>query len=260
VTPDWISLEHEGRAVARYQIFRADVPTADLEATAGREAAVAAVFDQLPGWLVATSDTQLADDLISRGATQTRHSHVMTVALPAPDLVMDPAMTAQSQPARGVNGQWKVRAITRGFRFDPSVVTLMRRAYPKEHPDAENGDDNEILGDLQSRSEGERLGPLLPGSFLAEDGSRAVGLIIVNRVPGGAPFGGPWVSDVCRDPLPTYKGLGTALLLRAMDALAAGGETDLSLAVTVGNPAQHVYEALGFTIATTSRKVEIPKS
>jgi hypothetical protein len=49
-------------------------------------------------------------------------------------------------------------------------------------------------------------------------------------------------------------------MLRTMDALRASGETDLSLAVTVGNPAQRVYESLGFAIALTSRKVEIPKS
>jgi GNAT superfamily N-acetyltransferase len=251
-------MEHEGRAVARYQIFRGDPPTADLfEATAGREAAAAAAFDQLPGWLVATDDTQLADELIRRGATQTRHSHVMTVALPT---TTGPAVTVRSQAVREIDPEWKVSAITPGYRFDPSVATLMRRAYPIDHPDAEKGDDSEILDDLHRRSDGERLGPLLPGSFLVEDQSRAVGLIIVSRVPGVAPFGGPWVSDVCRDPLPAYKGLGAALMLRTMDALRASGETDLSLAVTVGNPAQRVYESLGFAIALTSRKVEIPKS
>jgi GNAT superfamily N-acetyltransferase len=250
-------MEHEGRAVARYQIFRGDPPTADLfEATAGREAAAAAAFDQLPGWLVATADPRLADELVSRGATQTRHSHVMTVSLRG---ITEPATRERNRAVLEVDPEWKVSAITPGFRFDPSVVTLMRRAYPKDHPDAETGDDSEILDDLHRRSDGERLGPLLPGSFLVEDRSRAVGLIIVSRVPGVAPFGGPWVSDVCRDPLAMYKGLGTALLVRAMNALSTNGETDLSLAVTVGNPAEQVYEALGFAIALTSRKVEIPK-
>ena len=44
------------------------------------------------------------------------------------------------------------------------------------------------------------------------------------------------------------RGLGTALLLRSGNRLAAKGETEWTLAVTVGNPAQRLYERLGFRV------------
>jgi ribosomal protein S18 acetylase RimI-like enzyme len=44
------------------------------------------------------------------------------------------------------------------------------------------------------------------------------------------------------------RGLGTALIVRSGNRLAARGEAEWTLAVTVGNPAQHLYERLGFRV------------
>jgi GNAT superfamily N-acetyltransferase len=43
-------------------------------------------------------------------------------------------------------------------------------------------------------------------------------------------------------------GLGTALLVRTANRLHAAGHEQWTLAVTVGNPAQRLYERLGFTV------------
>jgi ribosomal protein S18 acetylase RimI-like enzyme len=247
VDVEWHDLERAGRVVGRYQVYRSDPPTADLfEAVGSVEDAVEAVVDQLGGWLVATADEELADSLILRGAEQTRHSHVMSKALP----------TVEDMPAWTL--EWELEPIDATTRFGDEVVPLIRRAYPPGHPDEEEGTDQDIVDDIHARLRGDRLGPHMPGSAVVRDEGRPVGLIIVNRVPGEPPFAGPWISDVCRDPDPRYRGVGRALLEYTIRCIQEAGEAGLSLAVTVGNPAQRVYERLGFRIATTSRKVRIP--
>ena len=44
------------------------------------------------------------------------------------------------------------------------------------------------------------------------------------------------------------QGVGTALIVRSGNLLAAQGATAWTLAVTVGNPAQRLYERLGFRV------------
>ena len=44
------------------------------------------------------------------------------------------------------------------------------------------------------------------------------------------------------------QGVGTALIVRSGNLLAARGATAWTLAVTVGNPAQRLYERLGFRV------------
>jgi ribosomal protein S18 acetylase RimI-like enzyme len=90
------------------------------------------------------------------------------------------------------------------------------------------------------------------------DSNPVVALTLINRMPGEAPTGGPWVSEICRDPDQRYAGLGASLLCRVMAQLADGGESSLSLVVTDGNPAQQVYERLGFRYIKSFRKLSIP--
>lgn len=244
---EWDELRHEGSVVGRYQVYRSDPPTADLFEVVGPVgAAVAGIVASLPGWLVATADDELADRLVAAGGAQKRHSHVMSMALPA------------AAPRAAWTLEWALEPIDATSRLGREVVPLIRRAYPPGHPDEEVGTDDEIVADIHARLGGERLGPHLPGCALVRDDGRPVGLIIVNRVPGAPPFGGPWISDVCRDPDSRYRGIGGALLEHAIARNQEAGEAGLSLAVTVGNPAQRVYERLGFEIVATSRKVLVP--
>lgn len=243
----WSELEHDGALVGRYQVYRSTPPTADLfEGVGPREGTVAGVLAHLGGWQVATEDDALADALVAAGGVQQRHSHVMSRAVAATDMPAEWTLP------------WQLDALVATTTFGPEVVPLFRRAYPPGHVDEEKGTDEEIVGDVHARLRGERMGPIHPGSAVVRDAGTPVGLIIVNRVPGSPPLAGPWVSDVCRDPDPRYRGVGGALLERAIGVVARHGEPALSLAVTVGNPAQRLYEQLGFVVAVTSRKILVP--
>lgn len=250
---DWTWLHHDGQPIARYQIFGGESPIADrFETFADVDLVLDAALGQLSGWQLATEDDDLVQRLVERGAHQIRHAHVMSVALSTPTAGI------AVNTAVNLDNVGHLVPLTADSTFDAPYAALMRRAYPPGHPDAETGNDAEILTDLTRRVRGERLGPLLNGSYALVDEERPVALIIVNRVPGDPPFGGPWVSDVCRDPAPEYRGVGRALLIQAMNRLRADAEQSLSLAVTVGNPAQRVYENLGFEIAITTRRLRLP--
>jgi ribosomal protein S18 acetylase RimI-like enzyme len=112
---------------------------------------------------------------------------------------------------------------------------------------------------MQQLLDGQIVGPLLPdASGLVVDEDRVVAFLLVNRMPGDPPFGGPWLSDVARDPDPAYRGLGSVLVRRALAVLAAAGETTFGLAVSEGNPARGLYESLGFGHRHSSRRLLLP--
>ena len=56
------------------------------------------------------------------------------------------------------------------------------------------------------------------------------------------------------------RGLGAALIVRSGNRLAAAGRSEWTLAVTAGNPAQHLYERLGFHVdqALASSRLDAP--
>ncbi len=84
----------------------------------------------------------------------------------------------------------------------------------------------------------------------------------MERKSGGAQAGDDWIGTTLvtgdRGQLllafalvaPEWRnqGVGTALIVRSGNVLAAQGATAWTLAVTVGNPAQRLYERLGFRV------------
>ena len=70
---------------------------------------------------------------------------------------------------------------------------------------------------------------------------------IVSDLPADDEYdGGPWITDLFVDPSAQGHGVGRALLGHALTQLTASGRDRLGLAVTLGNPARRLYEALGF--------------
>ncbi|MCU1641296.1 MAG: hypothetical protein JWN03_1571 [Nocardia sp.] len=127
-------------------------------------------------------------------------------------------------------------------------------AYPPGHPDHDD-DSPAALAQLYA---GTMLGPLHPCSTVAWDGHRAVAAVLVQDAEGEPPLEGPWISEAFRDPAPGYAGLG-ALLLRYVIARAGeAGLTALGLSVTATNPAQALYERLGFTRTASWTNLEFP--
>jgi len=235
--------------VGRYHLYDSQPPAAELfvaDVPAAR--AAEAVVAQLAGWNLTTTDERFASELTTRGARSLRYYSLLTCNL---------SSLVEVDVARrdfGLDEQ----VLTPDFVAPPDLVTLIRRAYPSGHPDEELGTDDEIVADIAKALQGDRLGPLMPQSRIVRDAGRPVALAIVNRVPGGAPTGGAWVTDLCRDPDPAYAGLGRAVLLDVLKECREAGETSVSLAVTDGNPARAVYESVGFTLVATTRKLRVP--
>jgi ribosomal protein S18 acetylase RimI-like enzyme len=140
-----------------------------------------------------------------------------------------------------------------------AILPSWKAAYPPGHPDHETGDDQTLIDvHLRPYVEQGALGPAHRSSGVAlRSGQVAAGIIISLR-PEPAPFGGPWVTEVWRDPAPKYRGVGSLLIRRAMHLLNEDGYVTLGLAVSHSNPARMVYEALGFEQTSESWTLRLP--
>jgi GNAT superfamily N-acetyltransferase len=239
----------DGSLIGRYHLYRATRPAAELfEAVAPVPQTAQVVIDSMRGWNLTTTDADLAEELVSLGALPQRRYALMSVHLD------DVAWNTKDGPY----GRLEATPLTPDLVITPQLIELIRRAYPPGHPDQELGTDEDIRGDLERALHGERLGTLMPVSRLVMDEGRPVGMAIVNRVPGRAPTGGPWLTDICRDPAPSFRGLGHGLLAQILRECRDSGETTMSLAVTEGNPARQLYESFGFTVVASTSKLRLP--
>lgn len=242
---EWTTLaDWRGPVLEFVSDTREGLPIADLAripdgVTVGP--AIAAALAQLPGWLMATEDANLAAAALSAGATRVRHAHLMSA----------PTAPHADAPA--------IRLVPRADVPIREYLDGWMAAYPPRHPDHETGSDEEIIArcwtwydeppwlDREHRSSG----------LVVADGA-VIGGIIVSLRPQPPPYGGPWVHDVWRVPGPSAPGLGYALIDQAMRMLAEDGEAQLGLTVSQDNPARGVYERLGFVEVLQSWTVLLP--
>ena len=106
----------------------------------------------------------------------------------------------------------------------------------------------------------EQIGPWIAAASLHvfDRAGRVVGLILVNETAAHESFdAGPFVTDLCVDPAAAGNGIGRALLVASACRLAELGWPDMTLVVTVGNPARRVYDLLGFRVWAESWRIEI---
>jgi ribosomal protein S18 acetylase RimI-like enzyme len=245
----------DGSLVGRYHLYSATPPCAEHFEVIGEAArAAGAIISEMRGWNLTTTDVVLADELMALGATSTRRYAVMNLDLAASELPGAEVIAAESGSTTV-----SLQQLTPDTPISGDLIDLVRRAYPPGHPDQELGSDDEIRADMGRALNGERLGALMSVSRIAVDAGRPVGLAIVNRVPGRAPTGGPWLTDLCRDPDPSYAGLGRRLLVAILRESQYAGEASMSLAVTDGNNARHLYEALGFAVVASTHKLRLPE-
>ncbi len=192
-------------------------------------------------------DPAAAAASIASGGRLERHSVAMVLDL------------AQASP---------VLLVITGFSIAPMNLDrvieygeVVGRAYPPEHLDHESADSDpdsaaqEIIDVIR----GETMGPWIAGASLhvADHNDRIVGQILVNETTAsGKSVARPFVTDICVDPAAAGHGLGTALLAASAAHLADLGWSTLALVVTVGNPAQRVYERLGFRVIAESWQIE----
>jgi GNAT superfamily N-acetyltransferase len=239
--PDWrVLVDAQGVEIGAFlYVERDDRRVADLFEPAPDlplERVAAALVAELGGWRIA-GEEPLGAALLEAGARPARHAHVYTHDLSA-------APSAAS-----------------GFGLAPldhppaALVPAYLAAYGPGHPDHAGRQGEDPHAEIAQLVSGGDLGPVLACSAVALDGDRVVGAIIVTDAPGEPPFGGPWVCELFRDP--AHPGTGRALLERALAGAHAAGLPALSLAVTAGNPAQRLYESVGFHRVLTTLSVDL---
>lgn len=160
--------------------------------------------------------------------------------------------------------------VVNGFTIAPMSVdraleygAVVSAAYPPQHLDHEPADTDPTTAaaSILEVMSGAEMGPLLAhASFhVTNEADHVVGQIVVNDRELGAVVGaGPFVTDICVAPEWAGRGLGAALLRAASERLADDGWTTLALVVSVGNPAQRVYEKLGFCGTAEFWRIETP--
>jgi GNAT superfamily N-acetyltransferase len=242
-------LDAAGAPVARFELGeREGRPLASLLAPVehvGEERAVAAAMTELRGWSIAVGEP-FGRRLLSAGARPLRHSHAMSR-----DLTRDPAP-----------GGWLEPELPAGIRLTAvnrpasDLVPAYRAAFPPGHPD-HRGVDHDAETEIGDLLTGRLMGPLLGCSALAlgED-NRVTGAILVNGRPGEPPLDGPWISNIFRDP--SARGVGGALLKRALGLATRDRLPAVGLAVTHTNPALARYSEYGFVEVSNVLTVGVP--
>lgn len=228
--PGWHRLtDADGIPLARFErVEREGRVVADwFELEVPIERAVPVILAELRGMRIAGPEAP-GRALIAHGARPARHAHVYRhhlEARPEPD------------PA------WDLRPLENDAA---ALVAPYRAAHPPDHVDhaVVAGEDSLVF--LTSVLNG-AFGPLLDCSGVAYRDDRVVGAILITQLDGE-----PWIIEVFRDP--DARGAGGALLRRAL-ALCEG--PTLGLAVTHGNPAERVYQALGFAREFTAFSVDL---
>jgi GNAT superfamily N-acetyltransferase len=244
-------VDDAGATVATFELPGLDgQPRADVFAIAdgvADERAVALVMTELRGWRV-SGTAPFGRLLIAAGALPRRHAQLMSR-----DLTRDPAPSGWLEPA-----------LPPGIRIAPvdrpaaDLTPAFRAAFPPDHPDrAELRDPANPEDDIEPLMSGRLMGPLLRCSALALDESAAVvGAILVNANSGDPPLEGPWIANLFRDP--RARGVGTALLRRALAVATRDALPALGLAVTYANAARSLYAAHGFEVVGEFLNVDVP--
>lgn len=204
-----------------------------------------AVLRDLAGWTLRTTEQELALVLRERGARLVRDS--LLLVRPLTDVRFGPT-AIPTAPLSADAGR---------------LVPAYTNAYPPGHPDHEAAECDPVQAALTLATylRGEVVGPLIAdASFEANDEhGAAIGAVIVSQMPGDAEYeGSPWVTEIFVHPDHHGRGVGRALLVASLSALASMGHSQLGLAVSVGNPAEHLYRSLGFIQRVRTWKLTIP--
>lgn len=123
-----------------------------------------------------------------------------------------------------------------------AIGLLMKRAYEGTIDD-EGETLDQCTQEIRDTLTG-KYGPFLDAaSFVAVADGRIVSASLVTLYKGQ-----PLLAYSMTDPDYQRRGLAGGLIRESLDALAEAGFSGLYLVVTVGNPAQKLYSALGFEV------------
>lgn len=194
-----------------------------------------------PVELISTQNPHYAQALLDLGCRLKRHALAMTCPLTGANnnIILE-------QP-RGMRVQF-IEEVSAEDLFESWFA-----AYPPEHPDFLPGDKAHLIREhLQPLLDRSALGVNHRSSLAIFSHGKAHAGIIISLRDGEPPYGGPWVSEIWVSPELQGRGVGHYLLSQAQSALREDGFESLGLAVSVGNPAQRLYESHGFTVVSES--------
>ncbi len=237
------SLELDHRTARRSRAEHVWRP-ADVCTTAAAEA----VLRGLSGHSLCLFDAEFVAELTRRGATHLRHLHVMS--RPLTSLPGVPAVDGLEIEA--------LSADQLAFHAE-CLGEINLRAYPVGHPDYEYETVATTTNEIRRIGRGEVVGPYRAESTVARFGGEIVGACLICDHDGVPPMGGPWITEVFRDPKTPVRRVGTALITTALAHCHAAGLPALSLSVTHGNTnAFALYRSLGFIDRAERWTVAIP--
>lgn len=245
----WTVLDHRGHPTRAEPLVRSP------HVAARRFARV--VTAELAGMRVATSDQEVADELIAAGGELARRASVMVTHPTQPVAIADslppPYEVVPFESLPNVPAELAAQ-----------LADTRLRAYPASHPDhgpAEAGHDAAVSS-LRGLLDGSVLGPVHPelSAIVRTSGSgEPVGAIIVATTTADAVWpGGPWIADLFVHPDHSGKGIGRWLVEHAMAACASLALPRIGLAVTHSNPATGLYRRLGFSDLLRSWAIHLP--
>lgn len=131
---------------------------------------------------------------------------------------------------------------------------------PAGHPDNLSWPDFEArLSYWQRLMAGEVCGSILEAAGLSDSKGQLVGGLVVTRMPPASWWpGGAWIAEVFVVPDYQGQGLGRILMLRGIERAQSLGERRVGLTVSDGNPAERLYERVGFKRIRTVYVLDAP--
>ena len=205
-----------------------------------------------PAELIITPNEEFAEKLVKRGCTLKRHAHAMSL-----DLTAYPTELFRSQHEQAYQLSYPtqfIEQLTADELFDSWSA-----AYPLGHPDYLEGSRAELTAEnLQPLLDRSLLGANHRSSLAVLQANEVIAAIMISLREGEKPYGGPWLSEIWCDPRFQHQGIGRALLEMAITDLIEDRFNSLGLAVSHGNPAQKLYESLGFTQISESWTIALP--
>jgi GNAT superfamily N-acetyltransferase len=190
---------------------------------------------------IRTTDAAEAADLVAAGAVLQRHAHDMQLELHSSHVPDD----------------WLRPVLPPALHLTPldrpvgDIALASLGPYAPGHVDAgQGGTLVEATATYDSLLVGHTAGSVMHSlSCLAiEVTTNAVAAaVIVTSLPAASWWpGGPWVVDLFVVPRLQGAGLGRQLLQLVIARCVAEGYERVGLSVTEGNPAEHLYRAVGF--------------
>jgi GNAT superfamily N-acetyltransferase len=190
---------------------------------------------------IRTTDADEAARLIASGARLQRHAHDMQLELGSMVIPVDWVRPTLSPTLR----------LTSIDRAAVDVARASLGAYGPGHVDTAQGASlPEAVATYDRLLQGRTAGPVLQAlsSLVVELHAETVAAaVIVTAPPETSSWkGGSWLCDLFVVPSHQGAGLGRQLLQRLIAKSVADGYLRVGLSVTNGNPAERLYESVGF--------------